>query len=122
LVSMSALMYVCIPIFIPSILSPNIIILPVTNHILIGALHIFPGLIGGPTGIGSSSTIRLELALPGHIPSPNLQHNPCITFHGILTISLMIMPLLIGGFGNLPIPSMTSPTDMIFPRPNALSS
>ncbi len=94
----------------------------ITSHIFIGALHLFPGLIGGPTGIGSSNTIRLELVLPGHTSISTLQYNPCITFHGILTISLMIMPLLIGGFGNLFIPLLVSPMDMIFPRLNALSS
>jgi heme/copper-type cytochrome/quinol oxidase subunit 1 len=44
-----------------------------------------------------------------------------ITFHGIFMIPSMIMPLLIGGFGNILSPLMPCPSDMIYPRLNALS-
>jgi len=84
-------------------------------------VYIIPGLIGGSIGFGLSLILRLELALPGFIISSSLQYNPCITFHGILMILFMIMPILIGGFGNVPIPLMLCSSDMIFPRLNALS-
>jgi heme/copper-type cytochrome/quinol oxidase subunit 1 len=84
-------------------------------------MYILAGLIGGSLGFGLSIMIRLELALPGFILSSALQYNTSITFHGIFMIFFMIMPILIGGFGNLLIPLMLCSSDMIFPRLNALS-
>ena len=65
--------------------------------------------------------MRLELALPGFIICSSLQYNSCITFHGVFLIFFMIMPILIGGFGNILIPLMLCSCDMISPRLNALS-
>ncbi len=79
------------------------------------------GLIGGSIGFGLPIIMRLELALPGYIICSSLQYNSCITFHGIFMISFMIMPILIGGFGNILLPLMLCSSDMIFPRLNALS-
>ena len=63
----------------------------------------------------------MELTLPGFILCPPPQYNPIITFHGLFTTSFMIMPILIGGFGNFPIPLLLCSSDMIFPRLNAFS-
>jgi len=79
------------------------------------------GLIGGSIGFGLSIILRLELVLPGFILSSSFQYNSNITFHGILMIFFMIMPILIGGFGNILLPLMLCISDMIFPRLNALS-
>jgi len=79
------------------------------------------GLIGGSIGLGLSLVIRLELALPGFIVCSSIGYNSSITFHGLFMIFFMIMPILIGGFGNLLIPLMLGYDDMIFPRLNALS-
>lgn len=65
--------------------------------------------------------MRLELSLPGFILSSSLQYNSNITFHGIFMIFFMIMPILIGGFGNILLPLMLCSSDMIFARLNALS-
>ena len=92
-----------------------------TNHIFIGVVYIILGWIGGSFGFGLSIIIRLELSLPGLIVASTVQYNSIITFHGIFMIFFMIMPLLIGGFGNILIPLMLSSSDMIFPRLNALS-
>ena len=92
-----------------------------TNHLCIGFLHILYGLIGGSFGYGLPLILRIELTSPGFILCPPPQYNPIITFHGLFTTSFMIMPILIGGFGNFPIPLLPCPSDMIFPRLNALS-
>ena len=47
--------------------------------------------------------------------------NSVITSNGLFMIFFMIMPILIGGFGNILIPLMLCTSDMIFPRLNALS-
>jgi heme/copper-type cytochrome/quinol oxidase subunit 1 len=93
----------------------------ITNHIFIGLIYIFIGLIGGSIGFGLSILIRLELTLPGFNITSSLNYNSIITFHGIFMIFFMIMPILIGGFGNLLIPLLLGLNDMIFARLNALS-
>jgi heme/copper-type cytochrome/quinol oxidase subunit 1 len=92
-----------------------------TNHILVGGVYIVLGWMGGSMGFGLSMIMRLELGLPGLMICSSVQYNGMITFHGILMIFFMIMPLLIGGFGNVIVPLMVSSCDMIFPRLNALS-
>ena len=68
-----------------------------------------------------SFVVRLELALPGFLICSSIQYNSLITFHGLFMIFFMIMPILIGGFGNILIPLMLCTSDMIFPRLNAFS-
>jgi cytochrome c oxidase subunit 1 len=92
-----------------------------TNHIFIGGVSIVIGLVGGSLGFGLSIIIRLELGLPGFNNVSSLNYNSVITFHGLLMIFFMIMPILIGGFGNLLVPILLSCNDMIFPRLNLLS-
>jgi len=91
------------------------------HHIWIGLCYIGIGIIGGSLGLGFSLLIRLELSLPGFVLSSSMQYNSSITFHGILMIFFMIMPILMGGFGNVLLPLMLSCSDMIYPRLNALS-
>jgi heme/copper-type cytochrome/quinol oxidase subunit 1 len=92
-----------------------------TNHVYIGVIYIIIGLIGGSFGFGLSIIIRLELALPGYNSISALNYNSVITMHGLLMIFFMIMPILIGGFGNVLIPILLGCNDMIFPRLNLLS-
>ena len=88
---------------------------------LIGIMYIVVGVLSGSLGFILSILIRIELSLPSYVLSSSLSYNSTITFHGILMIFFMIMPILIGGFGNLLLPILVGYSDMLFPRLNALS-
>lgn len=70
-----------------------------------------------------SYAIRRELAFTDtQFLAGNAQlYNVTVTSHALIMIFFTVMPVLIGGFGNLLIPVLTGRTDMAFPRLNNLS-
>ena len=93
-----------------------------TNHKDIGSLYLIFSVLAALIGVGLSVFMRLELAHPGlQMVRDGQQWNVFITAHGLIMIFFVIMPGLIGGFGNWFVPIMVGAPDMAFPRLNNIS-
>ena len=107
-----------------------------TDHKMIGRQFLFLGLFMMVLGGLMALMIRWQLAWPetavpgfGWVPEPYMFegiippefYNSLFTMHGTLMIFFVIMPILVGCFGNFLIPLMIGARDMAFPVLNMLS-
>jgi cytochrome c oxidase subunit I len=107
-----------------------------TDHKMIGRQFLFLGLFMLLIGGTLAMMVRWELAWPetavpgfSWIPEPYMYegiippqtYNALFTMHATLMIFFVVMPIMVGAFGNFLIPLMIGTRDMAFPKLNMLS-
>jgi cytochrome c oxidase subunit 1 len=86
----------------------------------IGILYIIFSILAGIIVGFLSVIIRTQLMYINVLNNNYQLYNVMVTGHAVIMVFFMIMPALMGGFGNRFVPLMIGATDVAFPRMNNL--
>lgn len=89
-----------------------------TNHKDIGILYFLLAIWAGIIGSSISIIIRLELGTCNSLIINDQIFNSIITRHAFIIIFFIVIPFIIGGFGNYLIPLILGSPDIAYPRLN----
>lgn len=94
-----------------------------TNAKDIGTLYIMFSIFTAIISVGFSLLIRLELTAPGvqFLNGDNQLYNVIVTTHALIIMFFIVIPAMIGGFGNYFVPVLVGAPDIAFPRLNNIS-
>jgi cytochrome c oxidase subunit 1 len=88
---------------------------------MVSRLYLIFSFWSGLVGTSFSLIIRLENRKPGVIFLRGQLYNVILTAHALVIIFFIVIPGLIGGFGNFLIPLIIGRRDLFFPRINFFS-
>src|SRR5215472_8170482 len=91
------------------------------DHKRVAVMYIVSALFFMGLGGFEAMAIRTQLWRPDNHVLSAATYNAFFTMHGTTMVFLVVMPLLLGGFGNFMIPLQIGARDVAFPRLNALS-
>lgn len=89
-----------------------------TNHKDIGILYFIFAIWSGLIGSSIRIIIRLELGSPNSLILNDQVFNSIVTSHAFIIIFFIVIPFIIGGFGNFLIPLIIGSPDIAYPRIN----